>query len=171
MIGLRLGGFAGEQAAIEVPFANLCGFVAGVIAQEGGDGNLRLPEVHGGVVGDPIVNPDSPGSASGHEAGAGGGAIGRGGIAIREAEALGGELVQVGGLDDRISVASEVPIAEVIGEEDENVGRGWGGVGDGDEREGDAAEKGEWLHLFSDAFGIEELNELGAWRKWRRIAS
>ena len=78
--------------------------------------------------------------AAGHERGARRHALGRGGERAVEAQALGGEAVEVGRLD-RIAVTANIGRAVVVGENDDDVRARWGGgVGEGgrqeEEREG-----------------------------------
>ena len=54
---------------------------------------------------------------------------------IGEAHALGVEEVEVGRLEDGISVGGEIAVALIIGEDEENVRTLGGGGGDGEGRE------------------------------------
>ena len=87
-------------------------------------------EVDGLVVASDITRADRAlqaagalGVASGEEGGAGGGALRAVGVVLGEACAVGGKLVDVRGLGLGVSVASEVSVAEIVGEEEHDVGR------------------------------------------------
>ena len=59
--------------------------------------------------------------AAGHEARARGAAEWRGGIALREADATGGERVRVRRSDLVVSLEAEFAVAEVVGKQDDDV--------------------------------------------------
>ncbi len=133
--------FGGEEAVVVFD-------VIGAVELGVGDGELagdvpltgvvsaivRLAEILGGVAGPGgegvggFVAADLLGVIAGHEAGAGGPAAG-GGVHLGEAEAGFGEGVEEGG-GDFGAVAAEVGEAEVVGEDEEDVGFGGrGGIG------------------------------------------
>ena len=97
------------------------------------------------------THADAVGVATRHECGARGGADGLGHVETGEARALSGEAIDVRRLDILGSVAAEVAVAEVIGEDENNVwwrrgGRGGeqcGGRSDGREDEQNAELAGE----------------------------
>ena len=65
-----------------------------------------------------------------------------------ELDAVGGEAVEVGGLDGRVGEAREVAVAEVVAEEDDDVGtRG----GEGGRREGERREQQDGSELKESA--------------------
>src|SRR5215472_8374128 len=66
-------------------------------------------------------------AAAGDDAHARGGADGGGDIGASEAKAFSGETVDIGGVDGSIAVRRQVTIAEVVGDDQDDVG-GWGGV-------------------------------------------
>ena len=68
------------------------------------------------------LEPDALLPATRHEAGARGGAHGSVGVEIGELHALGGETIDVGGLDVGRAHAAEVAVAEIVGEDENDVG-------------------------------------------------
>ena len=83
------------------------------------------------------------GMQAGHEGAAGGGTDGAAGVALGEAHAGGGEGIDVGSADALLAVTAEVAVAEVVGEDEQDVrprwrvGRfRWGGEEDGEEQGG-----------------------------------
>ena len=69
-----------------------------------------------------IVDSDAVRHAPGQERGPRRRAVGRGGVALCELHAFGCQTVEVGRLDHGISEAGQIAIAEIIGEDEENVG-------------------------------------------------
>jgi len=67
------------------------------------------------------VESIAEGVAASKEAGAGGSAGGRCGVAVGETGALPGECVEVWGFDFGVAVAAEIAIAEVVGGDEEEV--------------------------------------------------
>ena len=59
-------------------------------------------------------------------------------VELGEAGAFGGHLVEVRGANDRMSVATQVTVTQVIGEDDDDIG-----LGRGRDREGKRAEDGQ----------------------------
>ena len=117
----RLGLPGQFEAAVEVPLAHVAGGVAGP-AQQRGHGDLLLAHVHGAERGDPVVDADAKRGAPGHQAGPGRRAVGRGGVAVGQAQPLARQLVDVGRLDHRVAIAGQVAVAEIVGQQDEEVG-------------------------------------------------
>lgn len=149
-IGLGLGG--GVEPAIAVPFSGEAGGVAGFF-KELGNGDLGGAHVDAAVAGDEVVNAGAVGAATGHEADAGGGADGGGGVEIGEANAVFGHGIQVGCFDVRVAVALEVSVAEVVGEDDDDVGLFSRVLCQ--EGEGEESEKGdEGPHDFVTVWGL-----------------
>ena len=62
----------------------------------------------------------------GHQRAARWRANGAAGVKAGEAHALGGQLVEIGRLDPGLAVAPQIPIAEVIGEDEDDAGLGKG---------------------------------------------
>ena len=67
------------------------------------------------------------GPLAGEYAGAGGGAERAGGVGLGEADAAGGEFIDVGGFAEGAAVDGGVAPAEVVGEDEDDVGRAGGG--------------------------------------------
>jgi len=89
------------------------------------------------------VGAAADGEQAGKELLAGGSAHGGGGEAMRKAEALRGEAVDGGGANVLVAVATDVVPGEVIGEDDEEVGRlrlCISGLGDGGKQAGNSDE-------------------------------
>ena len=115
----------------EVPLADDAGGVAGRLKRFG-EGDLGGRQATGGngaqdaelVVG----HAGADRVATGHERGAAGRADFGGGVELREAQAFGGHAIQVRRLDGRVAVAAEIPVTEVVGQDDDDV-RFRGGVG------------------------------------------
>ena len=64
-------------------------------------------------------------------------------VEVREAHALGGHAVEVGRADARMAVAAQVAVAQIVGEDDDDVGQLFGphGAGDGDGERNDCNEE------------------------------
>ncbi len=58
-----------------------------------------------------------------HEHAPGGGADGASGVVVGEAHAFGGHAVQVGRLDEALAVGAEVAVAQIVGQDEDDVGR------------------------------------------------
>jgi hypothetical protein len=71
------------------------------------------------------------GVLAGHETAAGRGAYGAAGVGLGEANAFGGEAADVRGADALLAIAFEVAEAEVVGEDEEDVGAGGGWLREG----------------------------------------
>ena len=91
--------------------------------------------------------------ATGEQRGAGRRAKWRGDVAVGKAHAGGGERVDVGRGDAFAPVATEFAVAEIVGDDEDDV-RAAGGLGGsrgdgaGESGEGEAEEKRAWLHDF-----------------------
>ena len=68
---------------------------------------------------------------AGHESSSGRGADASGGVVIVEDDSRGGEFVDVRSFDVFAAVVTEITIAEIICEDEDDVGGGWGGGGGG----------------------------------------
>ncbi len=107
----------------EVPLADVSGLVSGGL--EGlGDGGFLRRKVKSRGLGDPLGDTDSLGRFPSEEGCTGGGADGIGGIGIGEANSGSGELIEIGGFVILRALAAQVGPAEVVDEEDDNVGFG-----------------------------------------------
>lgn len=123
-------GVVGSGAA-EVPFSDDAGGVS-LVMEELGDSGFFFWEAEAGffvsVAGGVEFVSEAGGDAAGHEAGAGGGAIGAADVCLGEADAVGGDGIDVWGGDFGVALAGEFSVSEVIGEEDDNIGRGGGRI-------------------------------------------
>ena len=147
---LRIGG---EFAAAEVPLAGEERRVAAVAQRfgEGGFGEREVigvgsgEELAGPHAGDEIRDTEARRIFSGHDATAGGRADAAGGVTLREPHAAFGERVDVRCLVERVRVIrADVHVAEVVGEDEDDVRAGGrGGVGGGGRREGEKEGKRE----------------------------
>lgn len=127
-----------------MPFADRGGGVALVfecLRQEGGGAGEEAPVVCGHGA-DDSGDADEIGVASGEERGASGGADGAVGVEFGEAQALGHEGVKVRAFEVGRAVTREVAVAEVIDDDEEDVGP-FGGEGElcEEEEEGDQAHR------------------------------
>jgi len=87
------------------------------------------------------------GVESGRQGREGGTADGDGRVAASEGEGLGGESIEMGGLDRGVSHESVVVPRLVIGDDEEDVGGLGGGEGGGAGKEGEGGEEeGEFFH-------------------------
>lgn len=141
----RCGQFGG---AAEVPFADEGGGVAGG-AEVVGHGFFADGEADAGrgvFRADGIkLETETRLVAPGEKAGARGGAERRGDVAVGETHAAGGERVEVRGGNFFAAVATEFAVAEIVGD-DENDVRAWRGAGRGGvrgERCCEAEQRGE----------------------------
>jgi hypothetical protein len=107
------------------PLSEDGGAVAGALQQTRDGGFLiahpkfRTPvAAHGGVAA----------VLSGHQRAPGGRANRGPGVGLREARAGGGQAVQVGGTDALLAVAAKISVAQVIGQDEEDVGQPGGGA-------------------------------------------
>src|SRR5204863_2656670 len=116
VVRLRLGGVV--ELPVQVPLADVAGGVPGLFEQLG-QGEFAGPQVDLAAGGDPGVDAVAVGCAAGEDGRPGRGADGAGGVALGEADALFGEGVEVGGLDDRVAEAGGVAPAEVVGQEED----------------------------------------------------
>ena len=170
--GAEALGVGGEFAAAEVPLAGEEGRVTAVAQRfgEGGLGEREVVGVGGGEefagahAGDEIGDAEARRIFSGHDAAAGGRADAAGGVALGETQAAFREGINVRRFIERVRVVrADVHVAEVVGEDEDDVGaRRRGGVGgrrggDGEQegkREGE--KKTEWVHgIFRHGFDGE----------------
>jgi len=120
--------FAGEVRLVAVVAQNLreCDFLEREMFEirRGKEGFVARPmlfNVFGLRRAKPVRCAEAGGVASGEDAGAGGAADGAGGVGLGEADALGGEAIEVGRVVKRAAVAAEVPPAEVVREDEDDV--------------------------------------------------
>ena len=132
----------------EVPFADRGGGVALRLEhlREHGGGAREEAPVFCGLGPDDSGDADEIGVASGKKGGAGGGAHGAVGVEFGEAHPIGHEGVEVRTLEIGRAVAGEVAVAEIIDDNEEDVGP-FGGEGELDEKE----EEDDQTHECNDA--------------------
>ena len=107
---------------IEVPLSHVAGGIT-LGAEELGEGDFARAQVHLAALGDPREHAVPVRGAAGEDGRAGGTADGTRGVALSEPGSLPRERVEVGGLDHRMAVDAEISPAEIVGEEDDDVGR------------------------------------------------
>jgi len=154
-VGLRERGVADVAAAAHVPFAEVAGRVAGMLEGAGDAGGVGVePVAHaeigvGLARGEEGVDEVAGGILAGGDGDAGGRADGRGDVELGEEGALRGEAIDVGGGDVAVAGDAEVAEAEVVDEDEEDVGaagglgRRGGGRGGSGEGGGEEAAAGE----------------------------
>jgi len=130
---------AGRARTAEPPFADHGGAVTGRL-QDGADGRRSRQErtltLEGGIAPDissfghliVVADITVAGVQPGQQRAAGGGADGAAAVVPGEAHPLGGDAVQMGGADLFLAVAAEFATAEVVGEDEDQVGRPRGGT-------------------------------------------
>jgi hypothetical protein len=122
---------AGRVIDAHVPFAEEGGGVA-VVVEEAGPGFQRVAVAGAvGVVGNSVLER----ILTGQERGAAGGAEGRGDEGVFEAGAFAGEAVGIGGLGEGMAGAAEFVEAEIVDEDEDDVGPGGSGGGRGEAQE------------------------------------
>lgn len=116
---------AGRVVDAHMPFAEEGGGVA-VVVEEAGPGFERVALAGTvGVVGDSVLE----GILTGEECGAAGGAEGCGDEGVFEAGAFAGKAVGIGGLGEGMAGAAELVEAEIVDEDEDDVGPGGCGGG------------------------------------------
>jgi len=118
----------GSVAETEVPFSDESGGVPGVF-KESGEGESRGGDEGGGIAGGDACAWLTPRVATGEEGEACGGANGGTGVGVGEAGAVFGEAIDVWGEDMGSAVATEISVADIIGEDVEDIGERTGGLG------------------------------------------
>ena len=116
--GLRLREIV--EQAVEMPLAAMAGRVARALEQSR-QGDFTRAQVRDTALGEPRVDAVAKRRAAREQGRARRTAHGAGGVALREPHALVRERVEVRCLDDGMAVAGEVAIAEVVGEEEDEV--------------------------------------------------
>jgi len=122
--------------AAEMPFADMPGTVAALLQcprqckfrgrqflAVGGVDEAAAQRMHPSDGVDPVGDADARRVAARQDAGAGGGADGAGGVGLGEPHALRGQSVEGRGFVEVAAGAAEIPPAEVIDQNEENVGR------------------------------------------------
>jgi hypothetical protein len=112
----------------EVPLADEAGGVA-ERAQDLGEGLLGGGQTDGGILrapGEGALVAEALGIAAGDQAGAVGRAVGVGDVGAGKDHAAGGDAVEPGGGDFLGAVEADVAVAELVGEDDDDVGRAGG---------------------------------------------
>ena len=118
-----------KEGEADVPFADEGGCVAVFLEHSGKREAIFFDEAGAAGAGEDAFHAGSKGHASGEDAVAGGRADGGRAVSVGKTKAFAGELVDVGcGNLGLIVVATEIAVAEVVGEDEENV---WETVGVG----------------------------------------
>jgi hypothetical protein len=126
----------------EAPFAETAGGVARGFEKfrerdgVGGDGELAL-----GFQLAVVADEGVAGMFAGHEHAARRSADVVPRVVMRELQALGGEAVEVRRADEFLAEGADVAVAEIVGEDEDDVGRTRGRGGDGGQREGEGGER------------------------------
>jgi hypothetical protein len=128
-------GIAGITEATDAPFAEHGGGVAGLL-EHFGDGEVAgLQEFFVSLV---AADAGVAGVEACHQRAAGRGADGAAGVDLGEAGTFGGHAVDVWRLDFLLAVAAEVAVAEIVGEDEDDVGR----AALGENRDGEGGQEG-----------------------------
>ena len=134
------------EQAVEMPLAAMAGRVARALEQSR-QRDLARAQVRDTALGDPGVDAVSKRRAPREQRRARRTADGAGGVTLRQPHALLRERVEVRRLDDRMAVAREVAVAEVVGEEEDEVGlRGERKTGKEERRENGEGEEERFFH-------------------------
>ena len=116
----------GSVAEAEVPFSDESGGVTGVF-EESGKGESGGGDEGGSIAGGDARAWLTPRVATGEEGEACGGANGGTGVGVGEADAIFGEAIDVWGEDMGGAVATKISVADIVGEDVEDIGeRAWG---------------------------------------------
>ena len=110
---------AAGAGAAESPFSEQSGSVARAL-EEGGNRGLIRPQTRFGL--DVAADGGVAGMPPGHQAAAGRSTDGGTRIRLGEAKSLGGHAVQIRGLDLLLTITPEIAVAEIIGEDKNDVG-------------------------------------------------
>lgn len=115
-------------AEAEVPLADATGGVTALL-EDGRKGGAAGSEESGRVAWEDGGVFTPPSVFARQERVAGGSAGSRGGVAVCEAEASAGEFIEVGSFEGGAAVTTEVAVADIIGEDEDDVGvLGGGGL-------------------------------------------
>jgi hypothetical protein len=123
-------GFSSATRASEAPLADTACFVTSLLQEvaecesPGGNGPLAFRGEFA-----IISNIGVTGMFAGEENASGGRADWTAGVELREAHALGCKPIDVRRFDLRLTVAAEVGVAQVIGKQEDDIGRRYGGPG------------------------------------------
>ena len=116
-----------KEGEANVPFADEGGCVSFSLEHGGECESILFDEAGASGAGEDAFHAGSEGHASGEDAVAGGRADGGGAVSVGKTESFAGELVDVGCGDfGLVVVATEVAVAEVVGEDEEDVGEAVG---------------------------------------------
>ena len=113
---VRLRLFFAVELSIQMPFSNMAGFVSFAL-EKFGECDFRFPQVNLMVGGDPPPNAIPVRGATRKDGRPGGRTNGAGRITLGEFGSLLCEFIQVGGLDDGVTVASQVTPAQIVTQE------------------------------------------------------
>ena len=139
--------FAAVGLAVEVPLAGVTGPIAGFLEQLG-DRHFAGSQEDAAVRRNPVTDAEAVGDPPGQQAGARGGTDRGRRIAVREFDPFCRELVEVRRADLRVGEAAQVAVAEVIAQEDDDVGllRGDGGAApEGEETQLTRRRRSKWI--------------------------
>src|SRR6478752_2438599 len=117
--GLRLRRLV--ERTVKMPFADMAGRIA-CFPEQRGDGDLALPQVHGRIFGYPVSDADARGSAAGHQCRPRRRAVRMPRVAVGQPQPLGGEPIEVGRLNVLLAKAMQIPIAQIVGQDEDDVG-------------------------------------------------
>lgn len=104
-----------------MPLSRETSGIAGFLEQLG-DSDFRGSHEDATISGNEVVNSGSVGTTPRHESNTGRGADGGGGVAVGKADTTFRHGIEMRSFDVRVSVAFQVSIPEVIGEDDNDVG-------------------------------------------------
>ena len=116
-----LGLVGGVELAIQVPLAHVACVIASLF-EHGSNGDFRGTEVHVPPLLDGGDHPATQGRATGEKTGSRGRTDGSRSVKIGEAHAFGSKAVEVRGAYNRVSVARQVSVSEIIGKNENDVG-------------------------------------------------
>ena len=156
----NFGGIEDISTTPEVPFSEMSGRIPGGVELASDGGSVRVEEIclFAGAVAlaglEVIGDLPAGGKHSCEEACSGRGADWGSAVELGEAGAFFGEAIDVRGELGIATEASEISWAEVIGEDEDDVGvGGFGGAGEGVEGEEKKGEEGECSVEYSDQSG------------------
>lgn len=138
VVGIEaVGGGKHFRKVSKVPFAHASGGIPVGREVVGEAVGVGVKAVGGFGEENVFLHAHSRGVAAGEEGGTGGRADGAGDVEGGELAAFLGKLVEVGSVDGLGAVAAEVVVALVVGEDEDDVERCFGGDEEGGEEEGD----------------------------------
>ena len=110
------------EAAVEVPLARQVGLVAPALEQRR-ERDLAWPELDGRAFRDPALDAGPEGRAAGEHGRPRRRAERRGRVVGREAHPFAREAIEGGRLEGVVAVAAEIAVAEVVGDDEQDVRR------------------------------------------------